>query len=35
MEKGIAAGGGRIEQTVPIEMDALWDKHKAATSAAR
>ena len=35
MEKEIAAGGGRIEQTLPIEMDALWDKHKAATSSAR
>ena len=35
VEKEIVAGGGRIEQTLPIEMDALWDKHKAATSSAR
>jgi len=29
VEAEIAAGGGKIEQTSPGEMNALWDRHKA------
>lgn len=29
VEAEIAAGGGRIEQTSPDQMNALWDRHKA------
>ncbi|HEY5706835.1 MAG TPA: nucleoside triphosphate pyrophosphohydrolase [Terrimicrobiaceae bacterium] len=31
IEAKIAADGGKIEQTSPLEMNALWDAHKAAT----
>jgi uncharacterized protein YabN with tetrapyrrole methylase and pyrophosphatase domain len=30
VEAEIAGSGGRIEQTLPREMNALWDRHKQA-----
>jgi len=33
VEAEIAAGGGKIEQTSPQEMNALWDRHKAGGAA--
>ena len=33
VEAEIAAGGGKIEQTSPGEMNALWDRHKAGGAA--
>jgi len=33
VEAEIAAGGGKIEETSPGEMNALWDRHKAGGAA--
>jgi len=33
VEAEIVAGGGKIEQTSPREMNALWDRHKAGGAA--
>jgi uncharacterized protein YabN with tetrapyrrole methylase and pyrophosphatase domain len=33
VEAEIAAGGGKIEQTSPGRINALWDRHKAGDAA--
>ena len=33
VEAEIVAGGGKVEQTSPGEMNALWDRHKAGGAA--